>query len=300
MKKRKRKFNLNSIFKPIKGFVQSIGRIIALIFKWIKRRTNIVMRELKSNLKALVIWTIALVLIVFAASFEFEAFRGNPDLMEAMASFSGLFEALGISFTNLSEPEGFVSLMSIYFYIPLAIYAALLGSSIISKEERDKTAEYLFTLPVTRKKVLISKVIVAVIYNVIINIGLIVGTIVVYRRFSPSDSFYTFMIYLSIGLIFTQMVFMSIGMLLAAVLKQYKRSGGFTIGIVMGSYLLFVLIGLAEKIEFLKYITPFKYFEVNDLLNGTIHIEFVIISIAIIISGIAGLFIFYRKRDLYI
>jgi len=190
--------------------------------------------------------------------------------------------------------------MSIYFYIPLSIYAAMLGSSIISKEERDKTAEYLFTLPVTRHQVLTSKVIVVFINNIILNLILVAGTILVYLRFSPSEAFFNFMIYLSIGLIFTQIVFLAIGMFLAAVLKQYKKSSGVTVGIVMGSYLLFVLIGLSDKIDFLKYFTPFKYFEVADMQNGNIRIEFVIISAAIAIAGVAGLFYFYRRRDLYI
>ena len=289
-----------AIFKPIKRFVGMIIRIIARIFKWIMSKTNIVRREFKANFKSLIIWIVLLVFIVFVASYEFEAFRGNTNLMDAMESFIGIFEAMGIPFTNLSEPEGFVSLMSIYFYIPLAIYAALLGSSIISKEERDKTAEYLFTLPISRKQVLISKVVVAVINNVILNLGLIFGTIFVYSRFAPQQSFFDFMKYMSIGLIFTQLVFMSIGMFLAAVLKQYKRSGGVTIGIVMGAYLLFVLIGLAEQIDFLKYLTPFKYFEVGDMLNGIIQLKYVIISIGITVLGITGVFVFYRRRDVYI
>jgi ABC-2 type transport system permease protein len=261
---------------------------------------NIFIREFKANLKSLIIWAILLVLIVYGASFEFEAFVGNASFMEVMESFSAIFTALGIPFSNLSEPEGFVSLMSIYFYIPLSIYAAMLGSSIISKEERDKTAEYLFTLPVTRHQVLTSKVIVVFINNIILNLILVAGTILVYLRFSPSEAFFNFMIYLSIGLIFTQIVFLAIGMFLAAVLKQYKKSSGVTVGIVMGSYLLFVLIGLSDKIDFLKYFTPFKYFEVADMQNGNIRIEFVIISAAIAIAGVAGLFYFYRRRDLYI
>ena len=261
---------------------------------------NILKRELKANLKSLIIWAVLLLVIVYGASYEFEAFVGNDSFMDAMESFSAVFNALGIPFSNISEPEGFVSLMSIYFYIPLSIYAAMLGSSIISKEERDKTAEYLFTLPVTRHQVLVSKVIVAFVYNMILNITLIAGTMLVYLRYTPSESFYSFMMYLSVGLIFTQFVFLSIGMFLAAVLKQYKKSSGVTVGIVMGSYLLFVLIGLSDKIDFLKYITPFKYFEVADMQTGDIKIKFVIISIAIAISCISGLFVFYRKRDLYI
>ncbi|MBU1093526.1 MAG: ABC transporter permease [Firmicutes bacterium] len=280
--------------------VKFIVRYAIKIYHWILRKTNIIRRELRANLKSFLIWTISLTGIAYVASMEFVAFRDSPNLMESMQSFVALFEALGLQITNLSTPEGFLSFESIYFYIPLGIYAALLGSSLISKEERDKTAEYLFTLPVTRTKVLVSKVIVGVFYNIVINVIIMAGAMLTYVRFSPEQVFYEFIGYLSIGVIVTQLIFMSVGMLMASVLKQYKKSGAATLGYVMGSYLLFVLIGFIDQLDFLKYIIPFKYFEASDMLTGTFHLEYIIISVVIVISGITGLFYFYRRRDLYI
>ncbi len=261
---------------------------------------NIIKRELRANLKSFIIWFVTLSGLAYVASMEYVAFRDSENLMESMQSFVALFEALGLQVTNLATPEGFLSFECIYFYIPLGIYAALLGSSLISKEERDKTAEYLFTLPVTRMKVLVSKVIVGIFYNIAINVLVVTGAMLTYMRFSPTQAFYEFIGYLSIGLIFTQLVFMSVGMFLASIMKQYKKSGAATLGYVMGSYLLYVLIGFIDKLDFIKYIIPFKYFESSDMLTGTFHLEYIIISIAIVISGIVGLFYFYRRRDLYI
>ena len=261
---------------------------------------NIIKRELRHNLKALLIWITVLVFIVFTASAEFGAFKDNEALIEAMESFNDMFKAMGMEVTDISTPEGFVALFSIYFYIPLSIYAALLGSSIISKEERDKTAEYLFTLPVTRRKVLTSKLIATIFYNIVLNVVLMLGIIVIFLRFYPTAAFFEFLLYLSIGLMFTQLIFMSIGMFLSALLKQYKRSGSISLGILLGSYLLSILVGLSSKIDFLKYLTPFKYFEVTQMLESNIELKFVIISLVIVSSCITGLFIFYEKRDLYI
>lgn len=261
---------------------------------------NIIKRELKANLKSLIIWLLSLVLIAYAASFEFESFVGNPEILEALASFEQMFAMFGIEMTDLATPEGFLSVVSLYFYIPLAIYAGLLGSSIISKEERDKTAEYLFTLPVKRDQVLISKLVVAVSYIFLITIGLAIGITISYLGFETTASFYEFLLFMSIGLIMTQLVFMSIGMFLSALLREYKKSGSITLGYVLGSYLLFILIGMTDKINFLRFITPFKYFEVADMIKGIIRIEYVIISIVIIGLCIFGMFKFYKKRDLYI
>ena len=42
---------------------------------------NIIKRELRSNLKALIIWVSVLSLIIFVASTEFSAYHDNPELI---------------------------------------------------------------------------------------------------------------------------------------------------------------------------------------------------------------------------
>lgn len=286
--------------RPCPMWALKIRSKIVGFFKWIEVHGNIVFREIKANLKSLIIWGVAIVSITAIASWEFQAFVGNSNLMDSLQSFEALFSAIGIQLTDLSTPQGFLSLESIYFYIPLGIYAGLLGSGIISKEERDKTAEYLFTLPVRRTRVLVSKLIVAILYSGLLNLAVIIGAMLSYIRFNPDPIFYSFLWNISFGIFMIQMIFMSVGMMFSAVLKQYKRSGAAVLAYVMGSYLLFVLIGMTDKIDFLKYVTPFKYFEASQMLAGNIELKFVLISIGIVIAGISSLFIFYRKRDLYI
>ena len=261
---------------------------------------NIIKRELRSNLKALIIWAISIFFLLLAASSEFGVFKDNPDIADAMESFEIMFEMIGGSMANVSTPEGYLSLMSIYLYLPLAIYGALLGSSIISKEERDRTAEYLFTLPIKRNQVLLSKIIAAAIYQVIFVLVVIGSAILLFSRYGIDSNFYSFMGYMTIALIFTSFIFMSIGMMLSSVLRQYKKSGAITLGILLGSYMLNMLIRVVEELEFLKYVIPFQYFDVTEMLNGNIEAIYVILSLLIIGSCIWAVFYFYKRRDLYI
>ena len=57
-------------------------------------------------------------------------------------------------------------------------------------------------------------------------------------------------------------------MFLSSILKQYKRSGGITVGIVIGTFMISMLVGLAEKADVLKYVTPFQYFSSTLMLEG--------------------------------
>ncbi len=264
---------------------------------------NIIKRELKANLKTFIIWILVLTLLLFAASTEFGAFQDNPaflDSFEGMEGMEAMFDAIGGSFANMSTPEGFLSLMSIYLYLPLSIYGALLGSSIISKEERDRTAEYLFTLPIKRNQVLLRKIIVAITYQILFVVYILLASILVFSRYGIDSNFYNFMLYMFVALSFTSLIFLTMGMMFSSVLRQYKKSGAITLGILITTYMLSMLIRLVEELEFLNYVVPFQYFEVTDMLNGDIKWIFVVISIIIISSCISAVFYFYKRRDLYI
>lgn len=261
---------------------------------------NIMKRELKANLKSLLIWSLSLMVIYCIASIEFSAFQGDPVIAEAMSQFEAMFQALGVESTDMTTPEGYLSILSIYIYLPLAIYSGLLGSSIISKEEKDKTAEYLFTLPISRKKVILSKLTVAIIYSVLINLMVILGCYIAFVRFDPDPIFYSFLRNMSIGVFLTQMIFLSIGVALSSLLRQYKLSGTITISFMISSFMLNILIGFVEDLDFLKYLSPFNYYSSANMLKGNFEIPFLLITFLVIIVGISSLLVYYPKRDLYI
>ncbi|SHH73310.1 ABC transporter permease subunit [Clostridium grantii] len=263
---------------------------------------NIIKRELKANMKSLIIWSACIILIFVMMMSEFSAYYNNPAMADILDSMpEAMLKAFSMNGANLTTVSGFVSIANIYFYIMLGIYAVLLGSSIISKEERDKTVEFLFALPISRKKVITSKLIAAVINCfILLSVTGITG-IVATMKYQPSKEFFKFWA-LSIAAIFIiQIVFLSIGMLIASLLKRYKKAGAVSISILLVTYLLSILIGLSDKIEFMKYFTPFKYFEPLYLLNEEkLQGVYIIISLGIIVVSIIGTFIFYPKRDLHI
>ena len=105
---------------------------------------------------------------------------------------------------------------------------------------------------------------------------------------------------MAIGVLITQFIFMAIGMAVSAILEQYKKAGSITIGILMGTFMLNILIGLTDKIDFLRYFTPFKYFSVDLMLEGDFQWISILLSAVLLIGGIGSVFYFYKKRDLYI
>ncbi len=261
---------------------------------------NIFNKEIRSYYLPFLIWGLSLISIYTVASIEFAAFQDNQAIADAMEQFEQLFLALGSTSQDMTTPEGFLGIMAIYIYLPLAIYSGLLGSGIISKEEKDRTAEFLFSLPVSRKKVITTKLIVAIILSLFM-VALITGAnIAIFSRFNPSSSFYSFVLKMGLGVFLTQMIFLSIGVALSSVLKYYKQSGIITISIMISTFMLNILIGFVEELDFLKYISPFNYYSTEKMMEGTFELSFLLITFFVICAGIFTLYRFYPKRDLFI
>lgn len=263
---------------------------------------NIVKRELRSNLKSMIIWTVATSFIVAVWMIEYESFAGNPAMDDFLAAMpQTILSALGMQDLTLSSLSGFIGSISLYLYLLLGIHAILLGSSIISKEERDKTAEYLFALPISRKKIILSKSLSALINLALLNIITLSSMILSTLSYDKADNFYSFIGIIFVSVFIIQILFLSIGMLVSSLTKKHKKSGNISVGILMIMFLISSLINMVDSLDFLRFASPFKYFDVSYILKE-MRLEpiYLLLSLLIIAVGIGGTIIFYPKRDLYI
>ena len=263
---------------------------------------NIIRRELKANLKSTIFWIAGIIFLITVWMIEFGALSNDPkinDLLDSMPD--AMMNALGMGSMTLSSVGGFISSIYTYIFLILGIHAVLLGSTILSKEERDRTAEYLFTRPVSRRQVIGSKLVASFINIVILNVITSITILANSSNYAKDNNFYKFIALLGLSTFIFQMVFLSIGMLVSSISKKSKQSGSISLSILVITFLISSLVNMVDKVGYLKYITPFKYFEASKILdNLKLEPEFLILSLAIIVVGIAGTFIFYPSRDLSI
>jgi ABC-2 type transport system permease protein len=98
-----------------------------------------------------------------------------------------------------------------------------------------------------------------------------------------------------------EMIFLAVGLLLGCAMKQYKRSASTAVAIILATYFMSVASSMQEKLDFLKYFTPFRYFDASQLFStGKMDSTFLLLSAAIIVVCVAAAYWFYNKRDLYI
>jgi ABC-2 type transport system permease protein len=72
------------------------------------------------------------------------------------------------------------------------------------------------------------------------------------------------------------------------------------VSILLISYFISMITGLSSDLDFLKYFTPFKYFDPAVLLHESrLEPTFVILSLVLIAGSIGGAYLSYSKRDLF-
>jgi ABC-2 type transport system permease protein len=263
---------------------------------------NIFFRELRANVKSLIIWCVILALLIMIGVAKFSAFAGNPDMLAILDSMpQGVIEALGMSTFNLTTLTGFYGVMFIYFSLMGAIAAAMWGSDIISKEERDKTVEFSLVLPVSRPRVITAKALATLVNSIILVLVTWVISLIAVRTYSPDQAFYSFLALEMQAMFVIELIFLAMGLLLGCAMKRYKRSGSTAIAIILVTYFLSVISGMQQNLDFLKYFTPFKYFDAGNLYRmGSLDGPFLGISTAIVVVCIALAYWIYNRRDLYI
>jgi ABC-2 type transport system permease protein len=263
---------------------------------------NIFLRELKANLRSLLVWGGIVVVWVFLGFTEFGAYAGNPEMLAILDSLPpALMSAFSMEAFNLTTVSGFWGVMFIYCALLLSLAAVLWGGDIISKEERDKTVEFSLALPVTRGKLVTAKTLAAAVNCfalLVITLGVSLANA---ARYKPDRAFYDFLFLSMVALFILQMIFLAVGIFLGCAMKHYKRASSVAISLWLGTFFLSVLSGLSENLEFLKYFTPFKYFDPARLLHESrIDLAYVGLSAGIIAVCLVGAYLAYSRRDLYI
>ena len=259
-------------------------------------------REFKVNLKSFIIWTSILVgmfLIVFLIYPYIITDDTVQNLDEMMKVFpKEVLKAFNMDITSINSAYGWLKSEGFMFVLLIiGIYSSLLGSSIVLKEESDKTIEYLSSLPIKRSKIMTNKIIVSIVY--IIAMILILGIFNYIALLISGDFNHKQYILLSLTPIFIALPLFAINLFIATFIHKTKKTIGFSLGLVFLFYLFNVLSELSDKVEFLKYFSIYTLADTRNVISK-IEINPLIVGISLIITIIfIGLsYIRYDEKEL--
>ena len=264
---------------------------------------NVFMRELKSNYKGLIWWSIAIMITVVSGMAKFEGYGTAGSANNITALLAGfpkpVMAIFGMTGLDLTKLIGYFGVLYLYILIMVAIHAGLAGATIIAKEERDKTSEFLYPKPISRMKVLTAKLAAAA-TNILIIFGVsVASSIWIVGYYNQGYGLNSQVMALMWGVLLVQLLSFAFGAFFAGLFKNPKLPAVAVATVVVVSYLVSVSVDLSANLDFLKYLTPFKYFSAEKILAAG-HPDPFYVVLSIVLSGaLIGLtYFFYQNRDL--
>ncbi|WP_102264062.1 ABC transporter permease subunit [Mesobacillus jeotgali] len=262
---------------------------------------NLFKREMKANRKSLIIWSIGVIFMVAAGMGKYSSLEGTGQSMNAlMADMPKSLQAImGTGSLDLSTPIGYFGVLFLYLAVMGAIHAAMLGSNIIAKEERDKTVEFLLVKPVSRTRMITSKLAATLVNILIFNIVTFASSVGMVQKYVEGESVTAEISLLMVGMFILQLIFLVIGTAIASVYKNAKKATSLATGILLILFILSIAIDMNEKLDGLKFLTPFKYYDAKLVLEeGGFEPLYLALSALMLLGLTIMTYVFYRKRDM--
>jgi ABC-2 type transport system permease protein len=265
---------------------------------------NLFLKEMRKNALSLILWMIAITLLISVTMSVYRTFVENQSKVLGMMSLvpKSALQFKGISnFSDLLSVLGYYAANNIIYMMVLgSIFAIVLSSNILLKEEYNKTAEYLLTRPLTRREIFFSKLTVVFLQIFLLNlVTALTGFICIEIVKKAPYSIKAFLI-LSVYTLLLNLLFGAIGIFMSTLVKRPKPITTFSIGLVLVFYFIYTLSKITESVSKMGYLSPFKYVNVNAL-NPAYKLDLwhllYFTGISLLLTGIS--YRLYNRKDIY-
>jgi ABC-2 type transport system permease protein len=236
-----------------------------------------------------------LVNMVFYPSFKDQA-------EQLQKSFENIPEAALQLFGGSSDffsPVGFLNSQIFFLMLPLllGILAISLGSSLLAREEQDRTIESLLARPVSRSGLLLGKSGAGTIILTIVTLVGLLTTLITAKIVDIAvptmnialATFACFVLALSFG---------AIAFMLTTIGKARGASIGIATLIALGGYLINSLSGTVSWLKIPSKLFPFHYYDPESILRGSFAWGNILFLLFVIVVCGAVSWFSFKRRDL--
>ena len=263
---------------------------------------NIYKHEFKMSMGSVITWSVSIAVLILVFMSMFSAFAADAQVLnQMMAKFpKELLMAFGMTGIDMSTVLGFFGLIFTFVQICLSIQAANYGFSLVSIEESEMTADFLLTKPVTRPRILTSKLLAVFTGLTLTNAVVWICSFLFISLFRGGREYDTRILLLLLSsIILFQLVFLTLGVVISLMVKRVRSVMPYSMGLAFGMYVLSAFGGLLGDVK-LERITPFKHFEPNYIIsNAAYDLPLVLISVIYIVAAVAGSYVLYTRRNIH-
>jgi ABC-2 type transport system permease protein len=261
-------------------------------------------REMKRNVKALMIWSAifgAYILMLLSVYPQFAADQqAINNMMDAYPE--QLKKAFGMDSLHFGNVLGFYG-VQIYMMTTLigSIYAAMLASGIIVKEESEKTIEFLLSKPVTRAQIVLEKLSAVVTNLLIFNACLTVTSLIGFQLAEEHNISMGSFALLAAATFLLHVTIAAMSFLLSAIMRKNRSIVSISLGLVFLFYVMDIMSNVSEGLALLGQISLFHYIDAAAIINNeSMHMGYVSIMLIITVLSICATFVYYNRKDIAI
>lgn len=258
----------------------------------------IYIKEMKQNIKAFLIWTTAIAFMMLVCIMMFPEMKNEMDsISNVFANMGGFTAAFGMDKLNFGELMGFYGIeCGNIIGLGGSFFAALLGISALSKEEKDRTAEFLLTHPVSRFSVITQKLLSVltqvVLMNIIVMAVSYAATAIIGEELQVRE-----FVLLHLAYLIMQLEIACICFGISAFIR--RGSIGIGLGLALTFYFINIICNISDSAKFLRYITPFAYTEASTIISESkLDTGLITIGTLIAVAGFTLSYLKYMKKDI--
>lgn len=260
---------------------------------------TIIKHECRQGQTSFLIWTASIGFLLAVCVFLFPEMKGEMDSVGEMFSSMGSFTAaFGMDRLNFGTLIGYYAIeCGNVLGLGGAFFASLCAVSMLSKEEKGGTADFLLTHPVSRARIVTEKLLAVLIQITAMNLlifALSAGSMAIIGERIPWKE----MMLLHLAYFILQLELAGICFGVSAFTR--KGSVGAGLGIAVVLYFLNLIANITESAKVLKYITPFGYCDGASIVNdGKLDGVLIAVGVGLGVLGVVAAYGKYVGKDIH-
>ncbi|MBQ1685139.1 MAG: ABC transporter permease subunit [Clostridia bacterium] len=254
--------------------------------------------ELKRNRISLIIWCAVIASMIAISILLFPLMEKTmTEMTELLANMGGLSAAYGMDQLSIGDYLNYYAMeCSEILGLGGGLFAALTAIAALSKEEREHTAEFLLTHPVSRTRVVTEKLLAVLLQVALLNAAVaavtVICTIIIGQH---PDAAKLALVLLAYFLLHIEIACVSF--CISAFTKG--RGVGIGIGLVLLAYFLNIIANITDKAKALRWITPFAYTDSTYIIKNTaVDMRYLAIGVAVSVICVIAAYLKYNKKDI--
>lgn len=259
---------------------------------------TIFLKELRLNLKNLLIWSLAVGGAGLACILLYRSMQGEiAQIGDAFSDMGAFSDAFGMSTLSMTTLAGFFAVeVGTVHGLGGGMFAAITAIGILSKEEERHSGEFLLSLPVSRKKVVAAKGLCVLSLTVIFSLicGCLYGLgFVMLGEALPFKEFMIFML----GQLLMNIEIGAICFAVSSLSGKNRMGAGLATALLLYVY---DLIGrVVPSIRDYLFIGPYSYANASEIFSGkTAPVAAFAVAAAVVACASVFAFGCYDRRDL--